>query len=91
MTDPDLTCERAAAQVLNRTREEHLMVAHLRATLPVMREIAAAISATDDPPASKPRRRNRTIRVAYDDEGAAIGTEDVEPTTVGANAEGTWS
>jgi hypothetical protein len=41
MADLDCSCERAAAELIDRAREQELMVAHLRATLPVMQEIAA--------------------------------------------------
>jgi hypothetical protein len=43
MTD-DLDCATAAAELLNRARDEEIIVAHLKATLPSMQAIAAAIS-----------------------------------------------
>ena len=35
------------------------------------------LSALTGRPAGKPQRRKRTIRAIYDDDGVAIGTEDI--------------
>jgi hypothetical protein len=73
MTDLDLDCAAAAMELLNPGRDEALAMAALRQSITVE---AAVISALADRRADKPRR-NRTIRVVYDDDGVAIGTEDV--------------
>jgi hypothetical protein len=86
MDNLDLGREQAAEQVLNRGRDEKIAIAHLRSTLPSMQAIATAPSMMADQRAGKPRR-NCTIRVVYDDDGTAIGTEDVEPALVGTRVQ----
>jgi hypothetical protein len=75
-------CAAAATELINRGRDEALLIATLRQQLVVNQAIAAAIFGIREQRAGKPRR-NRTIRVVYDDDGVAIGTEDVEPAPAG--------
>jgi hypothetical protein len=74
----DLDCAAAAAELMDRAREEELVIASLQSSLPVMQAVAAALTALADRTADKPRRRSRTIRIARDDDGA-MSAEDVEP------------
>lgn len=78
MADLDIDCAAAAAELLNRDRDEALAMAALRSQLLVNQAIAAAIFGIGEQRAGKPRR-NRSIRVVYDDDGVAIGTEDIDP------------
>jgi hypothetical protein len=82
--DLDDDCATVAAELVNRAREEELMAAHLRSTLPAMQAVAAALTTPADRTAGKPRRKRRTIRIARDDDGAMVA-EDIEPAPVVAD------
>jgi hypothetical protein len=89
MIDLDDDCQAVAAELVNRGRDEELVIASLQSSLPVMQAVAAALTALADRRADKPRRRSRTIRAVYDDDGVAIGTEDVEPAPAAEGVEAT--
>jgi hypothetical protein len=79
----DLDCAAAAAELINRGRDEALAMAALRSTLAANQAVAAALTALADRTADKPRRRNRTLRLTHDSDGEPV-VEDVtdqpEPT-----------
>jgi hypothetical protein len=83
----DLDCSAAAEGIVTRTRNDELTIATLQSSLKITQAAAAAIAAMADRVAGKPSRtpRNRTIRVVYDDDGVAIGTEDVAPAPAAAD------
>jgi len=93
--DLDLDCSAAATDVLNRARDEELLIASLESSLKVSQAVAAALTAMADERAGEPSRKARRIRLVHDDsdgEMMAMDADDVEapaPVAGGCRAAGT--
>lgn len=89
--DLDLDCSAAATDVLNRARDEELLIASLESSLKVSQAVAAALTAMADERAGEPSRKARRIRLVHDDsdgEMMATDADDVEePAPAAADVE----
>src|SRR5258706_318663 len=70
--DLDLDCSAAATDVLNRARDEELLIASLESSLKVSQAVAAALTAMADERAGEPSRKARRIRLVHEDSVATV-------------------
>ena len=77
--------------MLNRARDEELLIASIESSLKVSQAVAAALTAMADERAGEPSRKARRIRLVHDDsdgEMMAMDADDVEePAPAAADVE----